>query len=164
MQFGILPHDETTINDFSQLTPAELHEYNDWADLVTPEITDAELDELEQRHNETGKALFQFAKFKFDTLHVFSRPDSLTRRGHTLIVRRALTVWQANNGAIDDWRETIEELFGKDNVSIYSISIDRKHNLRVRFYPHFSYMPFDDELDALPHNAAYIKANWREVA
>ena len=76
MQFGILPHDESTIND----------------------LTLEELDQLEQRHNETGKALFQFAKFKFDTLHVFSRPDSLTRRGYTLIARRKVTVEQSQNG------------------------------------------------------------------
>ncbi len=141
MQFGILPHDESTIND----------------------LTLAELDQLEQRHNETGKALFQFAKFKFDTLHVFSRPDSLTRRGHTLIARRKVTVDQSQNGVIGDWREFIEGLFD-EQVTIYSIDIDRGHNLRVRFTPHFSYMLFDDELDALPHNAAAIKANWREVA
>ena len=140
MQFGILPHDESTIND----------------------LTLAELDQLEQRHNETGKALFQFAKFKFDTLHVFSRPDSLTRRGHTLIARRKVTVDQSQNGVIGDWREFIEGLFD-EQVTIYSIDVDRQYNLRVRFTPHFSYMPFDDELDLLPHNAAFIKANWVEI-
>ena len=122
----------------------------------------AELDQLEQRHNETGKALFQFAKFKFDTLHVFSRPDSLTRRGHTLIARRKVTVDQSQNGVIGDWREFIEGLFD-EQVTIYSIDVDREHNLRVRFTPHFSYMPFDDELDKLPHNAAFIKANWVNI-
>ncbi|MCH8295917.1 hypothetical protein IH992_32970 [Candidatus Poribacteria bacterium] len=66
MQLGILPHDESTINDFSQLIPAEITEYNTWADSVPLE----EPDELEQRHNEEGKALFQFAKFTFDTLHL----------------------------------------------------------------------------------------------
>jgi len=96
MRFGILPHDESTINDFSQLIPAELDDYNDCADSVPLE----EPDEFEQRHNETGKALFQFAKFKFDTLHPFSRPDSLTRRGHTLIARRKVTVEQSQNGVI----------------------------------------------------------------
>ena len=154
MRFGILPHDESTINDFSQLSPSEVEEYRNWADSVTLE----EPDELEQRHNEEGKALFQFAKFTFDTLHVFSRPDSLTRRGHTLIARRRVTVEQSQNGVIGDWREFIEGLFD-EQVTIYSIDIDRQYNLRVRFTPHFSYMPFDDELDALPHNAAFIKAN-----
>ena len=158
MQFGILPHDESTINDFSQLIPAELAEYNDWADSVPLE----EPDELEQRHNEAGKALFQFAKFKFDTLHPFSRPDSLTRRGHTLIARRKVTVEQSRNGVMGDWRELIERLFD-EQVIIYSIDVDRQCNLRVRFTPHFSYMPFDDELDKLPHNAAFIKANWVEI-
>ena len=44
MQFGILPHDESTINNFSQLMPTELAEYNDCADSVTLE----EPNELEQ--------------------------------------------------------------------------------------------------------------------
>ena len=88
---------------------------------------------------------------------------SLTRRGHTLIARRKVTVEQSQNGVIGDWREFIEGLFD-EQVSIYSIDVDREHNLRVRFTPHFSYMPFDNELDALPHNATVIKANWQEVA
>ena len=81
---------------------------------------------------------------------------------HTLIARRKVTVEQSQNGVIGDWRELIEGLFD-EQVSIYSIDVDRQCNMRVRFTPHFSYMPFDDELDQLPHNAAAIKANWTEI-
>jgi hypothetical protein len=170
MQFGILPHDESTINDFSQLTPAEITEYNTWSDSVTPEITNAELEAMAQQDEAYRKRLYQSAKAKFDTLHVFSQPDSLTRRGEMLILRRKVTVWQAHNGVIDDWKETLIDLF-KHGVTVCDASVDRKYNLRIWFLldvcygiQQSDYMPFDDELDKLPHNAAVIKANWREVA
>jgi len=87
-----------------------------------------------------------------------------------LILRRAVTVEQANNGVIDDWKETLTDLF-KHGVTVCDASVDRKYNLRIWFLldvcygiQQDDYMPFDDELDALPHNAAEIQANWQEVA
>jgi len=169
MQLEIIPRKGTTGNDFSQLTPAEITEYNDWSDGVTSDITDDELDEMHQQEQAYHKRLYQSAKFKFDTLHVFSQPDSLTRRGEMLILRRAVTVDQANNGVIDDWKETLTDLF-KHGVTVCYANIDRKCNLRIWFLLDVcyglldaDYMPFDDELDALPHNAVAIKANWVEV-
>ena len=125
MDYGTL----ATSNDFSDLTPNELHEYDVWSDGVNEQSADLEPDleswkdyyyteqaieteirkhkaeRREQRAQDEAyhKRLYQSAKFKFDTLHVFSQPDSLTRRGEMLILRRAVTVDQANNGAIDDW-------------------------------------------------------------
>ena len=153
-------------NDFSQLTPAEITEYETWSDGVNEQVVDDMAEQDEAYH----KRLYQSAKFKFDTLHVFSQPDSLTRRGEMLILRRAVTVEQANNGAIDDWKETLTDLF-KYGVTVCDASVDSRYNLRIWFLldvcygiQQDDYMPFDDELDALPHNAAFIKANWQEVA
>ena len=192
MDYGTL----ATPNDFSDLTPNELHEYDVWSDGVNEQSADLEpeleawkdyyyteqaieteirkhkAERREQRAQDEAyhKRLYQSAKFKFDTLHVFSQPDSLTRRGEMLILRRAVTVEQANNGAIDDWKETLTDLF-KHGVTVCDASVDRKYNLRIWFLldvcygiQQDDYMPFDDELDALPHNAAEIQANWQEVA
>ena len=126
MQLEIIPRTGTTGNDFSQLTPAELSEG------ITSEITSDFLEEMAQQDEAYHKRLYQSAKFKFDTLHVFSQPDSLTRRGEMLILRRAVTVEQANNGAIDDWKETLTDLF-KHGVAVCDASVDRKYNLRIWF-------------------------------
>ena len=196
MQFAILPHHETTINDFTDLPPAEITEYETWSDgvneqsadlapeleswkdyyyteqAIETEIRKHKAERREQRAQDEAyhKRLYQSAKFKFDTLHVFSQPDSLTRRGEMLILRRAVTVEQANNGAIDDWKETLTDLF-KHGVTVCDASVDSRYNLRIWFLldvcygiQQDDYMPFDDELDALPHNAAEIQANWQEVA
>ena len=192
MDYGTL----ASPNDFSQLTPAEITEYETWSNEVnaqvpdsepedfrfeswkdwaewhyTPDEMDAEIRKYKAQDEAYHKRLYQSAKFKFDTLHVFSQPDSLTRRGEMLILRRAVTVDQANNGVIDDWKETLTDLF-KHGVTVCYANIDRKCNLRIWFLLDVcyglldaDYMPFDDELDALPHNAAAIKANnWQEVA
>ena len=50
MQFGILPHDESTINDFSQLTPAEIDEYNAWHDEHFEPVSDEEIDDMCRQH------------------------------------------------------------------------------------------------------------------
>ena len=50
MQFGILPHDETTINDFSQLTPAEIDEYSAWHDEHFEPVTDEEINDMYRQH------------------------------------------------------------------------------------------------------------------
>ena len=167
---AIVAHNQSTINPFDELTNTELDEYNIWSDSVTSDITDDELEDMHQQEEAYRQCLYQSAKFKFDTLHVFSRPDSLSRRGEMLILRRKVTVYQKNNGVIDDWRETLVDLF-KHGVTICQASVDAKYNLRIWFLLDVAYglqdadyMPFDDELDALPHNAAAIKANWREVA
>ena len=168
---AILPHNNAAINPFDELTNTELDEYNAWSDEVTSEITDAELEDMAQQEEAYRKRLYQSAKFKFDTLHVFSQPDSLTRRGEMLILRRLVTVEQAHNGVVDDWKETLTDLF-KHGVTVCYANIDRKCNLRIWFLLDVcyglldaDYMPFDDELDALPHNAAAIEANnWQEVA
>ena len=166
---AIVAHNQSTINPFDSLTDIELTEYEMWSDSVIPEITDDELDEMAQQEEKFRKLLYQSARFKFNTLHVFSRPDSLTRRGEMLILRRLVTVEQANNGVIDDWKETLTDLF-KHGVTVCYANIDRKCNLRIWFLLDVcyglldaDYMPFDDELDALPHNAVAIKANWVEV-
>jgi hypothetical protein len=168
---AIVAHNNAAINDFSQLASAEIMEYDIWSDSVTSDITDDELEDMFQQEEAYRQRLYQSAKFKFDTLHTFSQPDSLTRRGEMLILRRAVTVEQANNGVIDDWRETLTDLF-KYGVTVCQASVDRQYNLRIWFLLDVcyglldaDYMPFDDELDALPHNAAAIKANnWQEVA
>ena len=168
---AIVAHDNAAINPFDEFTPAELDEYNSWSDEVTSDITDAEFEEMFQQEQAYHKRLYQSAKFKFDTLHVFSQPDSLTRRGEMLILRRKVTVYQKNNGVIDDWRETLVDLF-KHGVTICQASVDAKYNLRIWFLLDVAYglldadyVPFDDELDALPHNAAAIqRAGWQEVA
>ena len=123
-----------------------------------------------QQEEKYRKRLYKSAKFKFNTLHVFSQPDSLTRRGEMLILRRKVTVYQKNNGVIDDWKETLVNLF-KRGVTVCQASVDTKYNLRIWFLLDVAYglldadyMPFDDELDQLPHNAVAIKANWQEVA
>ena len=86
-----------------------------------------------------------------------------------LILRRKVTVWQAHNGVIDDWKETLVDLF-KRGVTICQASVDRKYNLRIWFLLDVCYgiqqpdsMPYDDEPDQLPHNAADIN-NWQEVS
>ena len=162
MDYGTL----ASPNDFSQLTPAEITEYETWSDGVNEQVVDDMAEQDEAYH----KRLYQSAKFKFNTLHVFSQPDSLTRRGEMLILRRAVTVEQANNGVIDDWKETLTDLF-KHGVTVCDASVDSRYNLRIWFLldvcygiQQDDYMPFDDELDALPHNAAEIQANWQEVA
>ena len=170
---AIVAHNNATINPFDSLTPSEITEYEMWSDSVTSDITDDELEDMHQQEEAYRKRLYQAAKFKFDTLHVFSQPDSLTRRGEMLILRRKLSIHQAVKSwnAIDDWKETLTDLF-KHGVTICQASVDRKYNLRIWFLldvcygiQQDDYMPFDDELDALPHNAAAIKANnWREVA
>ncbi len=87
-----------------------------------------------------------------------------------MILRRKVTVDAANNGVIDDWKETLVDLF-KRGITVCQASVDRQYNLRIWFLLDVAYgllnadyMPFDDELDQLPHNAAAIKANWQEVA
>ena len=50
MQFGILPHDDSTINDFSQLTPAEIDEYNAWHDEHFEPVTDEEINDMCRQH------------------------------------------------------------------------------------------------------------------
>ena len=124
MDYGTL----ASPNDFSQLTPAEITEYNDWSDGVNEQV----VDDMAEQHEAYHKRLYQSAKFKFDTLHVFSQPDSLTRRGEMLILRRAVTVEQANNGVIDDWRETLTDLF-KHGVTVCDASVDSRYNLRIWF-------------------------------
>ena len=173
---AILPHDESTINPspslgaFSQLTPAEVDERNAWSDEHFGPVTDAEIEEMAEQEEAYRQRLYQAAKAKFDTLHPFSRPDSLTRRGEMLILRRKVTVWQAHNGVIDDWKQTLVDLFER-GVTVCDASIDRKYNLRIWFLLDVAYgiqqpdaMPCDDEPDSLPPSAAAIKANWREVA
>ena len=157
MQFGILPHDETTSNDFTDLTPAEITEYGNWSDEVNAQVPDsepedfrfeswkdwaewhytsdemdAEIRKYKAQDEAYHKRLYQSANFKFNTLHVFSQPDSLTRRGEMLILRRAVTVEQANNGVIDDWRETLTDLF-KHGVTVCDASVDSRYNLRIWF-------------------------------
>jgi hypothetical protein len=122
-------------NPYEQLSPAEIDEFNAWIDETTKEITSEELRSMSRRDQASQQALYQQAKAKFSTLHVFSQPDSLTRRGTTLIARRRLTIEQALNGAVADWRQTITTLFNS-RVTIDSISIDQQLNLRVRFTPH----------------------------
>ena len=90
-----------------------------------------------------------------------------------LILRRKLSIHQAVKSwnAIDDWKETLVDLF-KHGVTVCQASVDRQYNLRIWFLLDVAYglldadyMPFDNELDALPHNAVAIKANnWQEVA
>lgn len=82
--------------------------------------------------------LYQSAKSKFDTLHVFSQPDSLTRRGEMLILCRKVTVWQANNDVIDNWKETLTSLF-KHGVTFCDTSVDHQYNLRIWFLIDGSY-------------------------
>ena len=162
---AIVAHNNAAINPFDELTNAEITEYEIWSDEVNAGVVDEMAEQDEAYH----KRLYQSAKFKFNTLHVFSQPDSLTRRGEMLILRRAVTVDAANNGVIDDWKETLTDLF-KHGVTICHASVDRKYNLRIWFLldvcygiQQSDYMPFDDELDQLPHNAAAIKANWVEM-
>ena len=124
MDYGTL----ASPNDFSQLTPAEITEYNDWSDEVNAQVVDDMAEQDEAYH----KRLYQSAKFKFNTLHTFSQPDSLTRRGEMLILRRAVTVEQANNGVIDDWKETLTDLF-KHGVTVCDASVDSRYNLRIWF-------------------------------
>ena len=167
---AIVAHNDAAINPFDEFTPAEITEYNAWHDEHFEPITDAELEDMHQQEEAYRKRLYQSAKSKFDTLHVFSQPDSLSRRGEMLILRRKVTVYQKNNGVIDDWKETLVDLF-KRGITVCQASVDRKYNLRIWFLldvcygiQQDDYMPFDDELDQLPHNAAAIKANWQEVA
>ena len=122
MQFGILPHEETTINPslrskagfFTDLTPDELaEEYDVWSDEVDAQVPNSEPEdfrfeswkdwaewhytpdemeaEIRKQDEAYRKRLYQSAKSKFDTLHTFSQPDSLTRRGEMLILRRKVT-------------------------------------------------------------------------
>ena len=142
----------------------------EWNKAIEAFKTSDELEDMFQQEEAYRQRLYQSAKFKFDTLHVFSQPDSLTRRGEMLILRRAVTVEAANNGVIDDWKETLTDLF-KHGVTVCDASVDSRYNLRIWFLldvcygiQQDDYMPFDDELDALPHNAAEIQANWQEVA
>jgi len=123
MDYGTL----ASPNDFSQLTPAEITEYETWSDGVNEQVVDDMAEQDEAYH----KRLYQSAKFKFDTLHVFSQPDSLTRRGEMLILRRAVTVEQANNGVIDDWRETLTDLF-KHGVTVCDASVDSRYTASSR--------------------------------
>ena len=167
MNHNLQPNDEQFTIEYAL---KHVNDYNAWVDETTETITDDELDEMYQQEEKFRQRLYQSARFKFNTLHVFSQPDSLTRRGEMLILRRAVTVEQANNGVIDDWRETLTDLF-KYGVTVCQASVDRQYNLRIWFLLDVAYglldtdyMPFDDELDALPHNAAAIKANWQEVA
>ena len=168
MNHNLQPNDEQfTIEDALK----HVNDYNAWVDETTEPITGDELEDMFQQEEKFRQRLYQSARFKFNTLHVFSQPDSLTRRGEMLILRRAVTVYQKNNGVIDDWKETLTDLF-KHGVTVCYANIDRKCNLRIWFLLDVAYglldadyMPFDDELDALPHNAAAIKANnWQEVA
>ncbi len=129
---AIVAHNNAAINPFDELTDAELTEYEIWSDSVTSEITDDELEDMFQQEEAYRKRLYQSAKSKFDTLHVFSRPDSLTRRGEMLILRRKVTVYQKNNGVIDDWKETLVDLF-KHGVTVCHTAIDRQYNLRIWF-------------------------------
>lgn len=117
------------------MTPVEISEYNAYLDETTESITDDELEAMHRDEVTYQQSLYQTAKARFSILHPFSQPDSLTRRGTMLIARRKLTIDQARNGAVDDWRSTINRLF-RHAVTIYDIDIDRKYNLRVRFTPH----------------------------
>ena len=113
---------------------SELSEYEIWSDSVTSDITDAELEDMHQQEEAYRKSLYQSAKFKLNTLHVFSQPDSLTRRGEMLILRRKLSIHQAVKSwnAIDEWKETLTYLF-KHGVTVCDASVDRRYNLRIWF-------------------------------
>jgi hypothetical protein len=73
---------------------------------------------------------YQAVKQAFNTLHPFSRPDSLTRRGEMLILRRGLTR-RGRHGAIRSWEETLRDLI--PNARIHKSTIDPKHQLRIWF-------------------------------
>ena len=138
MLTNIVAHDAENRNvGFESLTSDERAEYDAWAEQANEGTRDPlPIDFVNEQ------AIYSQAKAVFDTLHPFSRPDSLTRRGNVLIARRRVTVESARNGARQDWRETIERLF-KD-VEIYSVDIDSKFNLRVRFTPYPDGMLTDD--------------------
>jgi len=132
---------EMTANPFDSLTSTERAEYEAWSDSVTP---DPDLDAMLAQEQERLQAMFQDAKAKFDTLHVFSQPDSLTRRGNVLILRRRLQDYERDH-ATEEWLALIKRLFD-GRVVILRTDIDRKLNLRIFFRP-LAVEP-DDEGDA----------------
>jgi len=99
--------------------------------------TEADFNAMSQQEVKHRKALYQYAKSKFETLHIFSRPDSLTRRDNVLILRRKLTVNADRQFQIEDWCNTVKDLF-KGDVTIHKTDINRKHNLRLWFSPLFT--------------------------
>ena len=64
----------------------------------------------------------------------YNRPDSLSRRGDTLIARFAYNVKWTKKQAIADWRETMQRLF--PTATIEKVTADRKNH--VRAYLHFT--------------------------
>jgi len=131
---------EMTANPFDSLTSTERAEYEAWSDTVTPS---PDVEAMFDREQQRLQALFQEAKAKFDTLHVFSQPDSLTRRGNVLILRRRLQDYERDHAA-EAWLDLIKRLFD-GRVVILNTDIDRKLNLRIHFRP---LAVHDDEGDA----------------
>ena len=137
MQDRIVAHE----NPFHHLTELERLEYWAWSDSVTP---DPDVEAMFDREQQRLQALFQEAKARFSTLHVFSQPDSLTRRGNVLILRRALQDYERDH-ATEEWLDLIKRLFDS-RVVIKKTDINRKLNLRIHFRP--IAVEHDDEGDA----------------
>ena len=76
---------------------------------------------------------YQVAKARIDQLSDFSgyRPDSLTRRGDTLIARRSYPFSYSRAFASQVWATNISELFPE--ARILRNSVDRKNNARCYF-------------------------------
>ena len=73
---------------------------------------------------------FQEAKDRIASLDPldFNRPDSLTRRGDTMIARRAFSWDQPRHAIIFHWRANIKELFPE--ATIIKADVDGKNNAR----------------------------------